>query len=107
MFGPELEYPILVAACCVAGFLVHALKKIIEAGAGKESGRAIWRYLVDYPTQTIVMLLTTAGLTMGLWSIDQLNGLTGFFVGYLGNSAADLVGARVIGQVKTEPKDKP
>lgn len=53
------------------------------------------------------MLLTTAGLTMGLWSIDQLNGLTGFFVGYLGNSAADLVGARVIGQVKTEPKDKP
>ena len=68
--------------------------------------RSIWRYIADYPAHTLVMALTTAGLTAGLWSIDQLNGLTGFFVGYLGNSAADLVGARVVGTIRTEPKDK-
>jgi hypothetical protein len=48
------------------------------------------------------MAVICGGLTLAFWSIDQLNGLTGFCVGYIGNSAADVVGARVVGQVKID-----
>lgn len=107
--GPALQYPILILASLIAGVLGHILKKAAEARVNPGM-LGVWFYLRDYPAATLSMLTATSGLCLALWSIDQLNGVTAFCVGYIGNSAVDLVANRVIAAAKIEvtpPKAPP
>ena len=52
------------------------------------------------------MLLTTVGGCLMLWAAEQLNGITGFFMGYCGNSLIDVMGTRVVGAIDVTPKKK-
>lgn len=107
--GPELQYPILILVCVVLGILAHILKKAAEIRMNPGM-LGIWMYLRDAPAATGSMLLATMGICAGLWSVDQLNGITAFCVGYIGNSAADAIATRVLAAAKVTrdpPKDPP
>ena len=107
MLGPEIEFPALIAGCNILGFTAHYLKKAAEAKTEIGGWRGLFVYILGNPASTLAMITANAGLTLGFWSIGQLNGLTAFCIGYIGNSAADVVGNRVIGLTKIEPKEKP
>ena len=80
------------------------LKKFAEAKT-EIRGADLWAYFRDHPASTLAMITASTGLALGFWSIGQLNGLTAFCIGFMGNSAADAVGQRVIGTLNIEPKE--
>ena len=106
MSGPELEYAALVVVCILFGFLIHFLKKAVEAKAEVGGWRGFSSYFTQNWLQTLTMLLTTVGGCLMLWAAEQLNGITGFFMGYCGNSLIDVMGTRVVGAIDVTPKKK-
>jgi hypothetical protein len=89
---------LLISAFALVGVLTHWLKQLALARKATPEGFGridVKTYWLTYWPETLTMVTSTlAGIAL-LHELNYLSPVAAFGVGYLGNSAADLVGGRV------------
>jgi hypothetical protein len=94
-FLPE---PALIAVMALLGVLTHWMKQVALARKPNVPGMAVITlkaYWITYWPETLAAATSTAAGVAMLHELGYLTPAAAFGVGYLGNSAADLIGGRV------------
>jgi hypothetical protein len=105
----------IVTLMALCGVLTHWAKQVMLARRSNVPGMAVislWDYWVKYWPETVVAVTSTvAGIAL-LHELGHVTPVAAYGVGYLGNSAADLIGGRVQAMLSaatnsSPPKDPP
>lgn len=104
------ESQVTVAVMALLGVVTHWMKQVAMArktsptGIGMISVRDYW---ITYWPETIAAVTSTVAGVALLAEMGYLSPVASFGVGYLGNSAADLIGGRVQAMINAASSVKP
>lgn len=110
-----MSFWVAVVLMAICGVVTHWAKQIMlgrRANVPGMSAISLWDYWVKYWPETLTAVTSTvAGIAL-LHELGRVSPVAAFGVGYLGNSAADLIGGRVQAMLNAAtnsptPKDQP
>lgn len=87
-----------IALMVLMGVLTHWLKQVVmmkktnPEGFGRITFKQYW---IDHWPETLMAATSAAAAVTLLYELDHLTAASAWGAGYLGNSAADLIGGRV------------
>ncbi len=80
---------------CVCGLALHVLKQLMESRLEDGTPVSLRDYFAGRPYATIASVVGSVVLFVIFREFDQLNVISAFSAGYVGNSAGDLFGNRL------------
>jgi len=80
---------------CACGLLLHVLKQLIESRGEDGSPVSLSHYFAGRPYATVAAVVGSVALFIIFHEFEQLNVISAFSAGYMGNSAGDLFGNRL------------